>query len=215
MEKHRQDPSKRVAQHMLAREFVELIHGPEASQNAEAEHRQIFKLKSSSRAQSNATATPENGSIGDWNPGGGDKYAPKTNAFKMPSPNATLPRSLVYNQPIHKVLWSAGLVSSRSEAHRLVVNNGASVGSRADHKGNMSDDLAFTPIKTWEGKDTNKFIIDGNLIILRIGKWKLKIVRIISDEEFEDRGLTAPGWKEEEQVKEAGLKDRVRKVAKS
>jgi tyrosyl-tRNA synthetase len=86
------------------------------------------------------------------------------------------------------------MVSSRSEGHRLIANKGAAVGSKSG-SGTMDDGLSYMPIKTWPGQDTEKFIIDDSLLILRVGKWKVKIVKIVSDEEFEDRGLNAPGWK--------------------
>jgi len=50
----------------------------------------------------------------------------------------------------------------------------------------------------WNPQETEKYIIGDDLLILRVGKWKVKIVKIISDEEFEKKGLTAPGWKEED-----------------
>jgi tyrosyl-tRNA synthetase len=41
---------------------------------------------------------------------------------------------------------------------------------------------------------------------LKLGKWKLRVVNIISDEQFKEQGLTAPGWEEfqaEQKAKEA------------
>jgi tyrosyl-tRNA synthetase len=38
MNQHTEKPEKRVAQHLLAREFVELVHGPEDAQAAQAMH---------------------------------------------------------------------------------------------------------------------------------------------------------------------------------
>ena len=62
----------------------------------------------------------------------------------------------------------------------------------------MSDALEFTACKNWKPEDTNKFIIDGKVLILRVGKWRVKVVTIVSDEEFEAKGLTCPGLKEDE-----------------
>lgn len=77
-----------------------------------------------------------------------------------------------------------------------MANNGASVGSRPGDSGPMSDDLTFTPLRPWFAEKTEQYIIGGNLLMLKIGKWKLKLVEIISDEEFRERGLTCPGWDE-------------------
>lgn len=58
----------------------------------------------------------------------------------------------------------------------------------------MSDDLAFTPIRPWFPEKTQEYIIDGKMVVLKLGKWKFKMVEIVSDEEFEEMGGTAPGW---------------------
>jgi tyrosyl-tRNA synthetase len=114
----------------------------------------------------------------------------------MPNARVTLPKSLVHNQSFNKILWSAGLVASKGEGHRVIVNNGAYVGSRPGDSGPMSDDLAFTPIRPWPAEKTQEYIIGDNLLMLKLGKWKFKMVEIISDEDFRAKGLTAPGWEE-------------------
>lgn len=198
MEQQNKDPSKRVAQHALARDFVELVHGKSEAEKVEAEHRQVFSKSSpltTGRAQPSDFASSKS-TTGFWNPAA-DPLAKPTTFETMPSTHVTLPESLVYDQFLHKVLWSAGLVSSKGEGHRVTVNNGAYVGSRAGNTGKMEDALSYTPIKTWPAEKTREFILDGGLLILRIGKWKVKVVKIISDEEFEAQGLTAPGWKED------------------
>ncbi|KAK2792355.1 tyrosyl-tRNA synthetase [Onygenales sp. PD_10] len=195
MTKHNEDPSARVAQHKLAYEFVELIHGPIEATKAEAAHRSLF-AKNDNEATAGVEIPPE-------------RRLSDTNPLNLPSPHATLPRSLVAGQFFHKVLWSAGLVNSKAEGFRLIVNNGASVGSRSDAQASMDDALSYVPIKTWSADVTEKFIIDNSLLILRVGKWKLKIVKVVSDEEFERLGLSAPGWREEEdsmeRVKDEGM----------
>lgn len=65
----------------------------------------------------------------------------------------------------------------------------------------MSDALDFTPIKPWASHKTEEFILDDCLLFLKIGKWKFKIVKIVSDEEFVKSGLSAPGWNAEEKQK--------------
>ncbi|KKA22576.1 Tyrosine--tRNA ligase [Rasamsonia emersonii CBS 393.64] len=211
MEEQNKDPSKRVAQHALAREFVELVHGPLEAEAAELQHRQLFRPRSSTAAPSPAPApatpkVPPNYAhlpqAKFWNPAAGNKYAPATSFMNMPNIRVTLPRSLVVEQPFHKVLYSAGLVSSKSEGHRLIANGGAYVGSRPGDTGSMSDDLSFTPIKTWPAEKNKEYILDDCLLILKIGKWKFKMVNIISDEEFDKQGLTAPGWEEFKQAKQ-------------
>lgn len=203
MEEQNQDPSKRVAQHKLAYEFVELVHGKEEADAVSLQHRQLFRSRSSTGAPSPMprTSTPpashaQSSTAGFVTPQSGNQYASQTNFANMPNARVTLPRSLVYNQPFNKILWSAGLVASKGEGHRVITNNGASVGSRPGDSGPMSDDLTFTPIRPWTADKTKEFIIGENLLMLKLGKWKFKMVEIIGDEEFREKELTAPGWEE-------------------
>ncbi|KAL2870261.1 tyrosine--tRNA ligase MSY1 [Aspergillus lucknowensis] len=206
MEEQNQDPSKRVAQHALASEFVELIHGKAEADAVALQHRQLFRPRSSTaeptplpRNPSSASSHPKSPMSGFINPQSGNPYAPQTNFANMPSVQVTLPASLVFNQTFHKILWSAGLVSSKSEGHRIIANKGAYVGSRPGisgqmQGGSMPDAMSFTPIKTWTADKTQEFIINNDLLFLKLGRWKFKIVNIVSDERFKELGLTAPGW---------------------
>ncbi len=214
MEEQNKDPSKRVAQHALASEFVELIHGKQEADAVAIQHRQLFRPRSSTaeptpmpKIPDSTRGNPQSRTYGFINPQADNPYAPQTNFANMPSARVTLPESLIYGQTFHKILWYAGLVSSKSEGHRIVNNQGAYVGSRPGIQksltgGGMSDALTFTPIKTWPAPKTPEFIMDGNLLILKLGKWKLKVVNIISDEQFKEQGLTAPGWEEFQTEKE-------------
>lgn len=201
-----QDPSKRLAQHRLAHEVLSLVHSEADAATAQEQHAAFFNRRTSPPASTEplpvshppnprlttvpANAPPDVSSQLN-------KYAPITTAFNSPSMHITLPSSLVVSQPIARILYSAGLVASRSEGHRLCAQQGAYAGSRPGDSGTMGDDLEYTPCKNWEPSETNRFIIDNQLLILRVGKWKVKIIKIVSDEEFEAQGLTCPGWKEE------------------
>ncbi len=207
MEEHRLDESKRVAQHKLAFEFVELIHGLGAAQVAQQQHKRLFDGNISIDAlredASLATTAPkaegeEARPPGDWN-NSLNKYVKPATIDKAPSVHIKMPRSLVVGQSINKVLWSAGLVSSKGEGQRLVANKGCHIGSKTGRGAvitTMSDGLAFTAATNVDAAKTEDYIIDGDLLILKIGKWKMKIIKIVSDEEYEDSGLTCPGWKE-------------------
>lgn len=132
-----QDPSKRVAQHTLAHEFLWLVHGKKEADAVATQHRQLFRSRTSTaeptplpKVSSPPSSHANSPTAGFVNPQSGNKYAPQTNFANMGSPHVTLPRSLVFNQPFHKILWHAGLVASKSEGHRIVANKGAYVGSR-------------------------------------------------------------------------------------
>lgn len=185
MTEHEQDSRQRKAQHVLAREIVEMVHSPEEAKKAELDHRSIFRSHSSSSATRTSSETEK---------ASASKPVTSETSFTV---NITLPESLVVNQPPARVLYAAGLVSSRSEGHRLAQNRGAYIGSSTSEEGQMGDALSFVPIQLWDPSKTKQYLVDGNLLILRVGKWKIKVVKVISDEEFERLGLDAPGWEEE------------------
>jgi len=226
MKEHTKDPSKRIPQHRLAYEFVDLVHGVQAAKSAEYQHRTFFKKATLSSLTSSAPETPspadkklnplqlnqnpEKRLEGSFLSRNLNKYAPLNDANNSPPQHIVLPRSTIYNQPIARVLYSAGLVASRSEGHRLTENKGAYVAKQASGKTQMSDDLTFVPAKlhdpqlTWNNviRDeaaSGEMQIEGEegLLILRVGKWKIRVIRIVSDEKFDKMGLPAPpGWAE-------------------
>jgi tyrosyl-tRNA synthetase len=102
----------------------------------------------------------------------------------------------VFEKPMSRILWSAGLVTSRTEGQRLINAGGAYVGGGTDAKTEMGDNLTFTPVRTSEWKEVQKWILDDSLLILRSGKWRIKIISIIPDEEYAALGLSCPGWEE-------------------
>ncbi|KAI9887999.1 MAG: tyrosyl-tRNA synthetase [Watsoniomyces obsoletus] len=185
MAEHSQNPHLRKAHHILAREVVALVHGELKAREAELQHRSIFRRPGKTTANSSQELEPER----------------EPNLDKMalgPPSNLALPASLVYGQSPPRLLCSAGLVQSRSEGFKLIGNNGAYIGSRPDGK-NMENQTDFVPLKNWTPQTTKDYLIDGKLLILRAGKWKVKIINVVSDEEFETLGLDAPGWAEKKQ----------------
>ncbi|KAI9894780.1 MAG: tyrosyl-tRNA synthetase [Vezdaea aestivalis] len=205
---HAKDPSRRIAQHRLAQDVLELVHGPSEALEAQAQHRFLFKssssigldpknIKSAQAATLAAIGDPDNDRPGH------------VNVTNLPAGLQTfLPLSCVKGVSITRVLFSAGLVVSASEGHRVVNRGGAYVGAKSDGLKRMGDDVSFTPIKNPNPDKTWEYVIDDSLLVLRVGKWKVKIVRIISDEEYESRGLDCPGWKVDE--KEQAVKERRR-----
>jgi tyrosyl-tRNA synthetase len=213
MQEHRLDESRRVAQHKLAVEFVELIHGLAAAQEAERQHKTLFSKDvsiESLRADTSCTEAKAAHVPGDWS-NSLNKYALPISAVNSSSVHLKLPRSLVVNTSFARILWSAGLVGSNSEGHRLIAKKGCHVGSKSGRKGDhsqMSDYLSFVPITTTRPEETEKYIVDENLLILRVGKWKMKIITILSDKEYEETGLTCPGWKEEKNAGRENQKEK-------
>jgi len=194
MAEHEKEPSRRVAQHKLAREVLAIVHGQTVAKETEQEHRSMFKRPTIATPQTPAENNGRNPP--DINRHLNEK-APIVNADNAPSHNLVLPRSLVINHTISRVLYHAGLVASRSEGHRMVAKKGVYLGSRPGASGTMSDQVEFSPAANWEASETEKYLIGGDTLILRVGKWKVKIIKIISDEDYEKQGLSAPGLKDE------------------
>ncbi|RMZ88211.1 hypothetical protein DV736_g4554, partial [Chaetothyriales sp. CBS 134916] len=204
MDEHTKDASKRVAQHTLAHEFVDLIHGPQAADTAERQHRSVFnKSTTLGDIRASLCTSTNNASIERAPPHPAVNPTSPTQSVHAHSSNSCiLPHSLVHGQHLSRILYSAGLVESRSEGGRLITKGGAYIGSTADGK-KMRDSLSYIPADMqkarWEV--LQGWLIGGEeggdgeeLLILRTGKWRVKIVRIIDDKEFTRKGLTAPGW---------------------
>ncbi len=203
MQDHEKDQSKRIAQHKLAREFTELIHGLGAAEEAEEQHRKLHNKHMSisdmraSVAETKATEVHPRTGLPMFAHPSLNKHAQPLHREDDPTTNVRLPRSLVFEKPMSRILWSTGLVTSRTEGQRLINAGGAYVGGASDAKQQMDDNLTFTPIRTADWQEVKKYILDDNLLILRSGKWRIKIVNIIPDDEFVKLGLTCPGWEEQ------------------
>lgn len=233
MDRHKNEPAQRLAQHKLASEFLELVHGAVAAKETEAQHRSLFTKPTASSLlgtaqnpqqpgpkKGNPLATNQNAQkrvestywANSLNP-----YAVAVDQNNAPTSQTVLPKSLVYNVSIAKVLYSAGLVSSRSEGHRLAQNQGVYIGSRASGTQTMGDDLSFTPAKLMDPMQTWRSVIrddeksatmdkqgEEGLLVLRQGKWRVRVCRIVSDEMFETLGIEdPPGWAEWKSLQKA------------
>lgn len=187
MEEHKETPEQRKPQHMLAREFVELVHGREEAKQAEEQHRALFSRPSSQIPQSASAkvdrSRPLNRAV--------DPKAPISTWHNMPSTHVTLPRSLVETAPMSKIVYEVGLANSRSEGHRMMTNKGVYVGARsAKHIGPVpiEDEVKYIPVQDTRPGVAMQYVSSEGLLVLRIGKWNVKICRIVDDEEYERSG---------------------------
>jgi tyrosyl-tRNA synthetase len=179
MEEHMKAPEQRKAQHILAREFVELIHGAEEAKDAELRHRMLF---SKCDAATITTVGKEE-----------DKAAQIT-LNNAPKPHIKLPVSLIYNKSIGRIVYAAGLAGSSNDGHRSIAAGSIYIGAKPGQKAAMSDAaLTFTPVKNWVKEDTRKFLVDGKLMILRKGKHNIRIIEVVPDEEWRESGMKYPG----------------------
>jgi tyrosyl-tRNA synthetase len=190
MAEHQAAPEKRVAQHLLATEFLELSHGAIVAKETAEKH----ATRASQRRSISVQAAFEQAKTEAFN-----SLAKGNNSFALPinqslnkrapmaTPDNTRPETIelqadflaITNFP--SVLLAVGLVGSKSEGQRLISNKGAYV---AKYQGEMSDVLNWraitktevgTPLKwvVWAGPDSEK-----GLLALRVGKWKVKIAHV-------------------------------------
>ncbi|KAI5194827.1 tyrosyl-tRNA synthetase [Aureobasidium subglaciale] len=179
MAEHKADPSQRKAQHLLAREVVDLVHGPEEAENTQKQH--TFSRRPNLQAlQSKAVNSKESLN------------------------RLYLPHSLVHAKPPARILYHAGLAKSNSDGTRMVNSGGAYVGSQSEEKEPTSEgELKFRPLKGITASMVTDMMEKSNVLVLRTGKWNVKLIEVISDDEYEQKGLSAPGWEEFKEARDA------------
>lgn len=186
MERQAADPGKRVAHHTLAYEIVALVHSPQLAQETQEEHKQRYGKKSQGQSQDQIELSEY--------PSEGPATVGRAVAFKH---DIELPESLIKQKSIGKILYAAGLAASSSEGHKLTTGGGAYIGGAPGASKRMGGlhvgELSFVPVKTWFPEDNERFLVDGQLMILRRGKHFVRIIKLVSDEEWKRSGQTYPG----------------------
>ncbi|EJT80375.1 tyrosyl-tRNA synthetase [Gaeumannomyces tritici R3-111a-1] len=177
MREHEADPRERVAQHKLAFEVLTLVHGVEVARRAKNDHATLHG-KDSTPIQ--FTHDPE-------------VHATPTNMAG--SIQMQLPKSLVEQGNVARILFAAGLASSVSDGNRLAIQKAVYIGGRPGKaRGPMnSGQLDFKPVSLWFPQETQQFIVEEKLLILRKGKHRVRIIELLTDEEYAASGQTYPG----------------------
>ncbi|KAK4094639.1 Tyrosyl-tRNA synthetase [Purpureocillium lilacinum] len=175
MVEHREDPTKRVAQHTLAFEVLSLVHGSQKALQEAQQHKFRFggdlPHVINEPSKDSGIVTPNN----------------------APRSDIQLPRSVMKLSPA-KLLFATGLASSNADGQRLVTQQGAYVAAQpGQSRGLVPGNLSWTPMKMWFPEETAKFLIDDRILILRKGKHNVRIVELVSDEEWEASGEFYPG----------------------
>ncbi|SMR44438.1 unnamed protein product [Zymoseptoria tritici ST99CH_3D1] len=176
MIEHAADPGKRKAQHLLASEVLELVHGPEEAVKTRAEHQSMRKPTLGSLASSSADAASDQSASG-----------------AQAAQRTRLPKSLVYNTPFGRIFYHAGLVSTKSEGARLVTKGGAYVATPGEQSADQSGGLNFVQVKDQQPAEIEGLVM-GGLLVLRLGKWKVRVIEVVDDADYESSGQSAPGW---------------------
>lgn len=185
---HKANPSLRKAQHKLATEFLELVHGAEEAKITAQQHQLLFNKS--------AVAVPGDSQTTESDPVGASALElPQITLNNRPKAHINLPRTLIEERSIGRILYAAGLASSASEGHRLA-------GSQAVYVGGGSPKLmqamspaaiSWTQIKTWKVEDTKKFLIDNNLLMLRRGRNNIRVINVVEDDVYEASMARYPG----------------------
>ena len=193
LEEHSAAPHERKAQHRLAYEVMCLIHGRVEADKVAASHDMLFTKPYS---PASPASTPNYSPYAeDINPALNRKAAQTNSATNYPY-SVTIPRTLVTHASSARVLYAVGLVSSRSEGDRLINAGGAYVGRQKGNDPQLSGSLSYVSLLLKTPGELAPYLIEDSLLILRAGKWNVKIARVISDEEFEEKALDVPGWQD-------------------
>ncbi|GAB7355467.1 hypothetical protein MBLNU459_g5968t1 [Dothideomycetes sp. NU459] len=194
MAEHLADPSKRIAQHLLARQVLELVHGAQEADDTAQAHQLLRKPTFSS------LSTPQQDSESDG-----------VELNKRAVSRMRLPHSLVYNTPPARILFHAGIAKTKSDGARMIKAGGVYIGAEsapADTKGMPQGELTFRPLTTTSQETIDSSVVQNGVVVLRSGKWKVRVVEVLTDADFDTKGLTAPGWAEWKLAKdEQALKD--------
>jgi len=184
--KHMENPSLRLAQHKLASEFLELVHGPEEAKITAQQH----KLMHQKPSLVLGTAETPNDPVGVSALG-----LPQVTLNNRPRAHLKLPRTLIETKSIGKILFACGLAGSASEGHRLAANQALFIGGGAAGKHETMHDghINWVRIKLWKPEDTKKFLIDDNLLLVRRGKSNIRIIEVVEDDVYEASMARYPG----------------------
>jgi tyrosyl-tRNA synthetase len=187
MEEQVKDQSKRVAQHLLAYEVVALVHGQAKAKETAEKHRSVYS-KGGAGIPLMTTALGEEHE-------GPERPVTLNNAPRI---DMILPESLIMGKSIGKILYAAGLAKSGTDGHKLAVQQAAYIAGMPGRKVGESQpmdpaQLTFNPIKLWFPQETQRYLIDGKLLILRKGKHNIRVIKMVSDEEYKQSGETYPG----------------------
>ncbi|KAF9579452.1 tyrosyl-tRNA synthetase [Lunasporangiospora selenospora] len=143
MEKHSFEPEKRIAQHALAKETTELVHGVEAVSKALLATRVLF------------------GSSLDM-----IKGQELIEAFEHDSRMVSLPRSQVAEMTLDRIAVESGLCSSKSEAKKLIKSGGLYINNvkvtDAGYKISEQDWIDSTVCVLRSGKSNYKLLRAGS-----------------------------------------------------
>ncbi|KAI1511445.1 Tyrosine--tRNA ligase [Pyrenophora tritici-repentis] len=218
MTSQNRDPSKRIAQHALAQEIVELAHGAAEAKKVAMAHKDAFgqgtntfslftlrnAISSTKTAETPTKASAKQISEAEKNLLAYKKaFAASASAITPPDQETptspadtntnktviTLPLSLLQPGSFPTVLHAAGLAASKSEASRLIASKGAYVLVPNSGSPETPTALRWETIKPTKDCDPNHYLVDFEALVLRSGKSKIQICRVVRDDGAVDGGM--------------------------
>ena len=101
----------------------------------------------------------------------------------------TLPLSMLQPGSFPRILYAAGLASSKSDANRLIAKKGAYV--VVPNSGLMDSPtiLKWATIEQDNTANPKDFLVDWEILVLRSGKSKVQICHVVRDEQLEAEGI--------------------------
>ncbi|KAL5615466.1 hypothetical protein BROUX41_005511 [Berkeleyomyces rouxiae] len=189
MKNHEENPSARVAQHTLAFEVTSLVHGAEIAIREQRQHCAMFgkgpiQMPDGVVPKSLKRRIMEGSAV---EPMDNDPNFANQTSIK-------LPRDLLMGKSIAKIVYACGLCESSSAAQRLILAGGLYVAAAPGQMTTMAPgSLDWTPVSNWFPSDTAKFLIDEKLLILRRGRRNIRIIEMVSDEDWKESGQSYPG----------------------
>ena len=203
-------PEKRSAQRVLALEVVELAHGAKAAMRAEMAHEEAFshgtKSFPLSALRSVLASHARSGEDGTHRPTKAAERQKYLRKFKEPFMNTTpstptsrsfafaatasasqdmtpIPSKLVHfpDANFYSLLVAAGLTHSNTEARYYIKTGGAYVAAPPKEEG--SNELIWTQIL--QRHKPSDFVVENSAILLRVGKTKIKLCKLVEEKEVE------------------------------
>lgn len=208
MIQHSADPSRRIAQHLLASEVLELVHGAADAEKARKKHEQMRKptVKSLKKRTPPAeqsekeevepvkkpTTKASTSEVFSEDDIAHETVTDEVSEAEDPGiseQRIMLAESKVLGLPFAHILHNAGLAASRGEGTRMINAGGVYVARRSEEEG--SEDLNFVPVKgVPDGVKVEELLIDGQLV-LRLGKWKVRVMEVMEEGLFDSDLLRA------------------------
>jgi tyrosyl-tRNA synthetase len=194
---HAADPGKRLAQHLLAAEVLELVHGKEVADRTRNEHR-AMRAPTLAALQSGANKTGSLATPSEEPTDGGNKQTAASgdgDGDAAAVQRILLPKCLVLNKSPSEILYAASLAKSKSAAARLVsagtlyaaMPQASEASSPEPPADLMNTELRFAKQTVNVPSGLDSFTQPGNLLVLRLGKWKIRIIEVVPDAEYEAR----------------------------